>query len=52
MHSLSEKAVENAMQRNKLGGTGVHQHRSVSLALDPVGQQQFYALFHEREDFI
>jgi hypothetical protein len=54
VHSVSEKAVENAVQRGKLAvvrGEWLYQHRYITTALDRQGQQQFYALFSEREGF-
>lgn len=54
VHGVSEKAVENAVQRKKLAvvrGAWVYEHRSISVALDRQGQQQFYALFSQREGF-
>ncbi len=53
-HGISEKAVENAVQREKLPvrrGAWLYQHRYITTALDRQGQQQFYALFSEREGF-
>jgi hypothetical protein len=53
-HGISEKAVENAIQRNKLAvvrGAWLYQHRSISVALDRQGQQQFHALFYQREGY-
>jgi uncharacterized coiled-coil protein SlyX len=53
-HGISEKAAENAVQRNKLSvvrGAWLYQHRSISVALDRQGQQQFHALFYQREGF-
>lgn len=53
-HGMSEKAVAMAVQRSKLAvirGAWHHQHRYITTALDQQGQQAFYALFHEREDF-
>lgn len=54
VHSISEKAVENAAQRNKLAvvrGAWLYNHRHITTALDQQGQQQFYALFSQREGF-
>jgi hypothetical protein len=54
MHGITEKAVDNAVQREKLSvrrGAWLYQHRYITTALDREGQQQFYALFSERENF-
>jgi uncharacterized coiled-coil protein SlyX len=54
LHNVTEKAVENAVQRGRLTvvrGAWLYQHRSITVALDRQGQQQFYALFNEREGF-
>lgn len=54
LHKISEKAVEIAIQKNRLAvqrGAWLYQHRSISVALDRQGQQQFLALFGERRDF-
>jgi hypothetical protein len=53
-HGITEKAVGNAVQREKLSirrGAWLYQHRSITAALDQQGQQQFYALFSGRETF-
>jgi hypothetical protein len=54
LHNVSEKAVENAVGRNKLAvvrGAWLYQHRSITVALDRQGQRQFYELFYAREGF-
>jgi len=54
IHGVSEKAVENAVQRGKLAavrGTWLYNNRYFTTALDRQGQQQFYALFGERDNF-
>lgn len=54
IHGISEKAVENAIQRNKLAvvrGKWRSNNRAIAIALDQSAQQQFYMLFHEREGF-
>ena len=54
LHNVTEKAVENAVQRGRLAvvrGAWLYQHRSITVALDRQGQQQFYALFNGREGF-
>ena len=54
LHSVSEKAVENAVQRGRLAvvrGAWLYQHRSITVALDRQGQRQFYELFYTREGF-
>ncbi len=54
LHGISEKAVEIAVQRNKLAvvrGEWVYEHRPIGIALDRPGQQQFLALFSERQEF-
>ncbi len=53
-HGISEKAVENAVMRNKLAvvrGEWVFEHRYITNALDQAGRQQFFALFSERQGF-
>jgi hypothetical protein len=53
-HGISEKAVEIAVQRNKLAvvrGEWVYEHRPIGIALDRQGEQQFVALFGERQEF-
>jgi len=53
-HGISEKAVEIAIQKNRLAvkrGAWVHEHRSIGLALDRQGQQQFHELFSEHAGF-
>ena len=54
LHGISEKAVEIAVQRNKLAvvrGEWVFEHRPIGIALDRQGEQQFVALFSERQEF-
>jgi hypothetical protein len=54
LHKISEKAVEIAIQKNRLAvqrGAWLYQHRSITVALDRQGQQQFHALFNERQNF-
>lgn len=54
LHGVSEKAVDNAIQRNKLvviRGAWHTNNRAIGIALDRQAQQQFYTLFHEREGF-
>ena len=53
-HGISEKAVEIAVQRNKLAvvrGEWVFEHRPIGIALDRQGQQQFLEVFSERQEF-
>jgi len=54
VHGVSEKAVENAIQRGKLAavrGAWFYNNRHITTALDRQGEQQFYALFLHRESF-
>jgi hypothetical protein len=54
MHNVSEKAVDHAIEHNKLAtqrGAWIHAHRAISVALDRQGQRQFYELFSAREGF-
>ena len=53
-HGISEKAVDFAREKRGLEvkrGKWVHEHRSIGLALDRAGQQQFHDLFAEHEGF-
>lgn len=54
LHNISAKAVEIAIEKNRLAvqrGAWLYQHRSITIALDRQGQQQFHTLFSEREGF-
>ena len=54
LHHISAKAVEYAMEKQKLAvkrGKWPHNGRSVMIALDAQGRQQFYELFYERQGF-
>jgi hypothetical protein len=53
-HGISNKAVEYAMEKQKLAvkrGKWLHNGRSVMIAVDAQGRQQFYELFYERQGF-
>jgi hypothetical protein len=53
-HGISEKAAEFAREKKRLEvkqGKWVHEHRSIGLALDRQGQQQFHDLFAEHDGF-
>ena len=54
LHNISAKAVDIAIEKNRLTvqrGAWLYQHRSITVALDRQGQQQFYTLFSQREGF-
>jgi hypothetical protein len=54
IHGVSEKAVENALQRGKLAavrGAWLYNNRYITTALDRQGQQLFHTLFFQREGF-
>lgn len=54
LHKISEKAVEYAMEKQKLAvkrGKWQYDGRTIMIALDAQGRQQFYELFYERQEF-
>jgi hypothetical protein len=54
LHHISAKAVEYAMEKQKLAvkrGKWLHNGRSVMIAVDAQGRQQFHELFYERQGF-
>jgi len=54
LHKISDKAVEYAMEKQKLTvkrGKWRYDGRTIMIALDAQGRQQFYELFYERQEF-
>src|SRR5216684_560372 len=55
LHRISDKAVEYAMEKQKLtvkrGRWRYDDGRTIMIALDAQGRQQFYELFYERQGF-
>ncbi len=54
LHKISDKAVEYAMEKQKLTvkrGKWRYDGRTIMIALDAQGRQQFYELFYERQGF-
>jgi len=52
LHRISDKAVEYAMEKQKLTvkrGKWRYDGRTIMIALDAQGRQQFYELFYERQ---